>query len=57
MVGTKQTRGCLEQYGKCEAKDFRHTTHGHELRQGMLEGLRVLGGGGKEGKIGTTGIA
>ena len=32
-------------------------THGHELRQGLLEGRGVSGGGDKGGKIGTTVIA
>ena len=40
--------------GNGEVKELICTTHGHELRGGLLEGKVVLGGGGQRGKIGTT---
>ena len=43
--------------GNGKAKELICTAHGHELRGGLLEGMRVLGRGGGEGKIGTTTIA
>ena len=43
--------------GNVEAKELICMTHGYELREGLLEGIGVLGGGGKGGKIETTAIA
>ena len=43
--------------GNGEAKELICTTHGHELRGGLLEGIGVPGGGGQRWKIGTTVIA
>ena len=37
--------------GNGEAKELICTTHGHELREELLEGRWVPGGGGKGGKI------
>ena len=36
---------CTKQTG-----DVKNTTHGHELREGLLEGMRLLGRGGQRGK-------
>ena len=40
-----------------EAKELICTTHGHELRGALLEGMGAPGGGGHRGKNGTTVIA
>ena len=36
--------------GNGEAKELICMTHGHELREGMLEGMGILGGRGKRGQ-------
>ena len=40
--------------GNGEAKELICTTHGHELRRGLLEGRRYWAEGRKGVKIGTT---
>ena len=58
MVDTSTQREVKNSIGNREAKEPICTTHGHELRWGMLEGMSLPGGGGQRGeKHGKTSIA
>ena len=56
MVGTKEG-DVKNSIGNAEAKELICTTHGHELRRGLMGGRGALGGVGQRGKIRTTVIA
>ena len=47
MVGTNRQEEVKNSVGNAEAKELIFTTHGHELREGMLVGGRVQDRGNK----------
>ena len=49
MVGTNRQEEVKNSVGNAEAKELIFTTHGHELREGMLVGGVVQGGGEQRG--------